>query len=79
MDTSKLDRRKIAEVQQHLSTKVIGQDHAVNRVAKVLHRGELNLTNPERPKGSFLMLGPTGVGKTGSDAGDDSISFRFDR
>lgn len=64
MTATNLDRKKIVLVQRHLSSKVIGQDQAVNRVAKVLHRGELRLTNPERPKGSFLFLGPTGVGKT---------------
>jgi len=43
---------------------IIGQDHVLKRVGSVLHRGELGLTNPRRPKGSFLFLGPTGVGKT---------------
>lgn len=41
-----------------------GQDHVVPRIVRVLLRGALNLTNPQRPKGNFLFLGPTGTGKT---------------
>ncbi|MCM8541275.1 MAG: AAA family ATPase [Lentisphaeraceae bacterium] len=41
-----------------------GQNHVIPRVAKVIKRGELNLTNSSRPKGNFLFLGPTGTGKT---------------
>ncbi len=48
----------------HLCGQVKGQEHALSRVASVLMRGELGVTDPDRPKGSFLFVGPTGVGKT---------------
>ena len=41
-----------------------GQDHVIARIASLLQRGELGLRKPGRPRGSFLFLGPTGVGKT---------------
>lgn len=47
-----------------LATDVRGQDHVLKPVCRVLLRGELELTNPNRPRGSFLFVGPTGVGKT---------------
>ena len=48
----------------HLRNTIRGQDHVILRVASVLHRGELGFSTSTRPKGSFLFLGPTGVGKT---------------
>lgn len=48
----------------HLQNMIRGQDHVILRVASVLHRGELGFSTSTRPKGSFLFLGPTGVGKT---------------
>ena len=51
-------------LQPHLSKQIRGQDHVIARVAAALQRGELGLTSPTRPRGSFLLLGPTGVGKT---------------
>lgn len=48
----------------HLAAGIKGQDHALPRIASVLTRGELGLANPRRPRGSFLFVGPTGVGKT---------------
>ena len=44
--------------------RVIGQDEAVEAVAKAIKRGRVGLKDPNRPIGSFLFLGPTGVGKT---------------
>lgn len=55
---------KLKELDTILYQSIIGQDHVIPQVVKVLHRGELNLTNPNRPKGNFLFLGPTGTGKT---------------
>ena len=43
---------------------MIGQDEAVHAVAKAIRRGRVGLQDPNRPIGSFLFLGPTGVGKT---------------
>ncbi|MGH7953593.1 MAG: AAA family ATPase, partial [Limisphaerales bacterium] len=47
-----------------LSQRIRGQAHVIPRVVSVLQRGELGLTKPTRPRGSFMFLGPTGVGKT---------------
>jgi ATP-dependent Clp protease ATP-binding subunit ClpA len=55
---------RLASLPAILSRNIIGQDHVLGRVEAVLRRGELGLTHPRRPKGSFLFLGPTGVGKT---------------
>ena len=55
---------KLNGLEPHLREVIRGQDHVIPRVASVLHRGELGFTKANRPKGSFLFLGPTGVGKT---------------
>ncbi len=55
---------KLNHLEPHLRETIRGQDHVIPRVASVLQRGELGFTKPDRPKGSFLFLGPTGVGKT---------------
>lgn len=47
-----------------LTAEIRGQDHALPRIVSALQRGELGLTKPGRPRSSFLLLGPTGVGKT---------------
>ena len=54
----------LRHLEAHLCQRIRGQDHAIPRVVAALHRGELGLTTPTRPRGSFLFLGPTGVGKT---------------
>ena len=61
-DTEKLERlRKVDGV---LRTEIRGQYQVLPRVVSVVQRGEFGLTKPARPRGSFLLLGPTGVGKT---------------
>jgi len=55
---------RLKHMEEELKKCIIGQDHAVERVVSVLRRGELGLTSEKRPKGSFIFLGPTGVGKT---------------
>ncbi len=55
---------KLQSLEAHLRERIRGQDHVLPRIISVLQRGELGLTKSERPKGSFLFLGPTGVGKT---------------
>lgn len=52
------------DLESHLRQRIRGQDHVLPRIVSLLHRGELGLTKPGRPRGSFLFLGPTGVGKT---------------
>ena len=52
------------KLEETLHNRVIGQDEAVAAVAKAIRRGRVGLKDPDRPIGSFLFLGPTGVGKT---------------
>ena len=55
---------KLNKLEQTLHKRVIGQEEAVNAVARAVKRGRVGLKSPNRPIGSFLFLGPTGVGKT---------------
>jgi len=55
---------KLQNLEAHLRSRIRGQSHVLPRIVSVLQRGELGITKPSRPKGSFLFLGPTGVGKT---------------
>ena len=55
---------RLQKLEQTLHKRVIGQDEAVSAVAKAVRRGRVGLKDPKRPIGSFLFLGPTGVGKT---------------
>jgi ATP-dependent Clp protease ATP-binding subunit ClpB len=55
---------KLIQMEQRLHDRVIGQDEAVSAVANALRRSRAGLADPNRPIGSFLFLGPTGVGKT---------------
>ena len=55
---------KLSGLEEYLSSKIRGQGHVIPRVCSVLERGELGLQPPDKPLGSFLFLGPTGVGKT---------------
>jgi ATP-dependent Clp protease ATP-binding subunit ClpC len=58
------ETQKLLKMEQELKGKVIGQDHAVVAISKALRRSRADLKDPRRPIGSFLFLGPTGVGKT---------------
>ena len=62
LDTEKTNR--LNQLTQILHGEIRGQQHIIPRVVSVLQRGELGLSKPGRPRGSFLFLGPTGVGKT---------------
>ena len=82
VSSTKLER--LRDLQAHLSDRIRGQNHVIPPVVSVLQRGELGLTTPNRPRGSFLLLGPTGVGKTELSIaftrylfGNDKL-FRFD-
>ena len=55
---------RLGKLEQTLHKRVVGQDEAVAAVAKAVKRGRVGLKDPKRPIGSFLFLGPTGVGKT---------------
>ncbi|MCM1597148.1 ATP-dependent chaperone ClpB [Latilactobacillus sakei] len=58
------DRQKLLQLADHLHERVIGQDQAVDAVTDAVLRARAGLQDPNRPLGSFLFLGPTGVGKT---------------
>ncbi|MDO4680092.1 MAG: ATP-dependent chaperone ClpB [Aerococcus sp.] len=58
------ERMKLLSLDDHLHERVIGQDEAVTSVADAVLRSRAGIQNPDRPIGSFLFLGPTGVGKT---------------
>ena len=58
------ESERLMKLEETLHNRVIGQDEAVTAVAKAIRRGRVGLKDPNRPIGSFLFLGPTGVGKT---------------
>jgi ATP-dependent Clp protease ATP-binding subunit ClpB len=58
------EREKLLKLEETLHQRVIGQDEAVRAVANAVRRSRAGLSDPKRPNGSFLFLGPTGVGKT---------------
>ncbi len=58
------ERDKLARMEDKLKDRVLGQDHALEAVANAVRRSRAGLGDPNRPIGSFLFLGPTGVGKT---------------
>ena len=58
------ENEKLRNLEANLHKRVIGQNEAVDAVAKAIRRSRVGLSNPNRPIGSFLFLGPTGVGKT---------------
>ncbi|MFB7663990.1 ATP-dependent Clp protease ATP-binding subunit [Kitasatospora sp. NPDC056138] len=58
------ERERLLKLEDHLHRKVIGQDEAVTAVAQAVRRSRAGMGDPQRPTGSFLFLGPTGVGKT---------------
>ena len=79
------ENKKLKELEKTLHERVIGQEEAVEAVAKAIRRGRVGLKDPKRPIGSFLFLGPTGVGKTElskalaqSLFGDENAMIRID-
>ncbi|OZI54309.1 ATP-dependent chaperone ClpB [Bordetella genomosp. 4] len=58
------EREKLLQMEDHLHKRVVGQDEAVRLVSDAIRRSRAGLADPSRPYGSFLFLGPTGVGKT---------------
>ena len=58
------ETKRLARLEKTLHNRVIGQEEAVSAVARAIKRGRVGLKDPKRPIGSFLFLGPTGVGKT---------------
>ncbi|MDQ1513365.1 MAG: ATP-dependent Clp protease ATP-binding subunit ClpC [Microbacteriaceae bacterium] len=79
------DRSRLATLESQLHQRVVGQDDAVAAIAKAVRRNRTGMGDPRRPVGSFLFLGPTGVGKTesakalaGALFGDEKAMLRFD-
>ncbi|HEX4638426.1 MAG TPA: AAA family ATPase, partial [Chthoniobacterales bacterium] len=58
------EREKLVKLEEHLHQRVVGQDAAIKAVANAVRRARAGLQDPNRPIGSFIFLGPTGVGKT---------------
>ncbi|HVI81323.1 MAG TPA: ATP-dependent chaperone ClpB [Chthoniobacterales bacterium] len=58
------ERAKLVKLEEHLHQRVVGQDEAIKAVANAVRRARAGLQDPNRPLGSFIFLGPTGVGKT---------------
>jgi ATP-dependent Clp protease ATP-binding subunit ClpC len=79
------ERDRLLHLEEHLHQRVVGQDEAVEAVADAVRNGRAGLGHPDRPVGSFLFLGPTGVGKTelaralaATLFGDENRLVRFD-
>src|SRR3954447_18493618 len=58
------EREKLVKLEEHLHLRVVGQEEAIKAVANAVRRARAGLQDPNRPLGSFIFLGPTGVGKT---------------
>jgi ATP-dependent Clp protease ATP-binding subunit ClpC len=79
------ERERLLRLEQELHARVVGQEEAVSAIAEAVRRSRAGLGDPRRPVGSFLFLGPTGVGKTElaralAEAlfGDENLMVRFD-
>ncbi|MBQ3928518.1 MAG: ATP-dependent Clp protease ATP-binding subunit, partial [Clostridia bacterium] len=79
------ESERLLNLEKILHQRIIGQDEAVTAVAKAIRRGRVGLKDPNRPVGSFIFLGPTGVGKTelckalaAAMFGDENAMLRFD-
>jgi len=79
------ERERLMQLEQELHGRIVGQEEAVSAVAEAVRRARAGLADPNRPDGSFLFLGPTGVGKTElaralaeSLFGDENLMVRFD-
>ena len=70
------EREKLLHMEQHIQARLIGQEEAVKSVSDAVRRSRSGLQDPNRPMGSFLFLGPTGVGKT--ELARSLAAFLFD-
>lgn len=82
---TKEESERLLNMEKVLHERVIGQDEAVSAISKAIRRGRVGLKDPKRPVGSFIFLGPTGVGKTElckalaqAMFGDENAMLRFD-
>jgi ATP-dependent Clp protease ATP-binding subunit ClpC len=58
------EAEKLMQMEQTLRQRIVGQDHAISAISRAIRRSRLGVSNPQRPVGSFIFLGPSGVGKT---------------
>ncbi len=58
------EKKTLLGLAASMKKSIVGQNEAIEKIARVVHRGRLGLSNPNRPVGSFLLVGPSGVGKT---------------
>ena len=79
------ESQRLLHMEEELHGRIVGQDEAVSAVARAIRRGRAGLKDPKRPTGSFIFLGPTGVGKTelcktlaSSMFGDENAMIRLD-
>lgn len=79
------ESQRLLRLEDILHERIVGQDEAVSAVARAIRRGRVGLKDPNRPVGSFIFLGPTGVGKTelckalaAAMFGDENAMLRFD-
>ena len=79
------ESQRLLHMEDELHQRIVGQDEAVSAVARAIRRGRAGLKDPKRPTGSFIFLGPTGVGKTelcktlaASMFGDENAMIRLD-
>ncbi|NCC87495.1 MAG: ATP-dependent Clp protease ATP-binding subunit [Clostridia bacterium] len=79
------ESERLLNMEQELHSRIVGQNEAVKAVSKAIRRGRVGLKDPKRPVGSFIFLGPTGVGKTelcktlsNSMFGDENAMIRLD-
>ena len=79
------ESQRLLHMEEELHRRIVGQDEAVSAVARAIRRGRAGLKDPKRPTGSFIFLGPTGVGKTelcktlaASMFGDENAMIRLD-
>ena len=82
---TKEESERLLNLEKELHERVVGQDEAVSSIAKAIRRGRVGLKDPKRPIGSFIFLGPTGVGKTelckalaAAMFGDENAMLRID-
>ena len=73
---SENENAKLAKMQESMEGRIIGQDDAVKKVVKAIQRGRVGLKDPNRPIGTFIFLGPTGVGK--SELAKQLAKYLFD-
>ncbi|MFA5987441.1 MAG: AAA family ATPase [Candidatus Paceibacterota bacterium] len=84
-DLAEGEKEKLSKLEEFLHKRVVGQEAAISSVSNAMRRGRLGIQSPNRPMGSFLFLGPTGVGKTETAKalaetffGDEALMMRLD-